>query len=216
MTGYQIQWSRRATGGWDDLEDDTGNTRTTTYQDTGLAPNTTRYYRVRAISGAGPSAWSNVARATTDDLTPPGAPTRLSVMPSPLRSSDALDLDWIAPVDNGGSAITGYLIEWSATGVGGWLPLVNDTESPATSYTDSGLGPSTTRFYRVSAINSTRVPGRPSNVAQGTTRADPPGPPQNVYAEGDRADEHPPRLGCAGGRRRSARHRLCHPADRTQ
>ena len=183
VTGYQIQWSSRGTGGWRDLEDDTGDTRTT-YRDTGLSPNTTRYYRVRALSGAGESAWSNVADATTDDLTPPGAPTRLSVMPSLLRGSDELVLTWVAPVDDGGSAITGYLIEWSAARAGPWFPLVQDTKSPARSYTDSGLGPNTTRFYRVSAINSTRVPGRPSNVAQGTTRAAPPGPPQNVYAEG--------------------------------
>ena len=182
VTGYQIQWSRRATGGWGDLEDDTGNTRTT-YQDTNLAPNTTRYYRVRALSGARTSAWSNDAHATTDDLTPPGPPTRLSVMPSLLRGSDELVLTWVAPADNGGSAITGYLIEWSAARVGPWFPLVQDTKSPARSYTDRGLGPNTTRFYRVSARNS-EGPGRPSNVAQGTTRAAPPGPPQNVYAEG--------------------------------
>ena len=31
-----------------------------------------------------------------------------------------------------------------------------------------------------------------------------------------RAGQHPPRLGCAGGHRRGARHRLCHPADRAQ
>ena len=178
VTGYQIQRSSRATGGWGDLEDDTGNTRTT-YQDTGLAPNTTRYYRVRALSGAGPSAWSNVDHATTDDLTPPGAPTMLSVMPSVRRGSDELDLTWVAPVDDGGSAVTGYLIEWSAARVGPWFPLVQDTESPDRSYTDGGLGPNTTRYYRVSAINS-EGPGRPSNVAHGTTRAAPPGPPRNL------------------------------------
>ena len=52
MTGYQIQWSSRGTGGWDDLEDDTRTTRTT-YQDAGLAPNTTRYYRVSGAQRGG-------------------------------------------------------------------------------------------------------------------------------------------------------------------
>ena len=187
MTGYRIQSSSRRTGGWQDLEDDTGDTRTT-YQDTGLQPNTTRYYRVAALSGTRTSDWSNVADATTDDITPPGAPTRLTVEPSRSRGSDELVLEWVAPVDDGGSAITGYLIEWSRTGVGGWLSLVNDTKSPATSYTDSGLGPNTTRFYRVSAINITRLPGRSSNVARGTTNAEPPGPPQNLDARGTGAN----------------------------
>ena len=180
MTGYQIQWSSRATGGWDDLEDDTGNTRTT-YQDTGLAPNTTRYYRVRAISGAGQSAWSNVDHATTDDLTPPGAPTRLrAVMPSVRRGSDELVLTWVAPVDDGGSAVTGYLIEWSAVPALARGSRSCRTPNHRTGHTPTVVLAPTPPGIIACPRSTARGRAVPPNVAHGTTRAAPPGPPRNL------------------------------------
>ncbi|MDE0073700.1 MAG: fibronectin type III domain-containing protein [Gammaproteobacteria bacterium] len=191
ITGYWIQVcsstsatgclpaSPSGTGGWITLVADT-ESRATSYTHRDLRPGITRHYRVAARNRAGWSEWSNIAQATIEPVVP-GAPTELTVTPSPLAGSTQLDLTWLAPFDDGGSAITGYLIEWSATRVGPWLPLVTDTESLVRSYTDRGLGPNITRFYRVSAINS-KGPGRPSNVAQGTTNAGPPGPPQNVRA----------------------------------
>ena len=191
ITGHWIQVcsSTSATGclptspsgtrGWITLVADT-ESRATSYTHRGLRPGITRHYRVAARNRAGWSEWSNIAEATIEPVVP-GAPTRLTVTPSPLMGSTQLDLAWSAPSEDGGSAITGYLIEWSATRAGPWLPLVTDTESVVRAYTDKGLSPNITRFYRVSAINS-KGPGRPSNVAQGTTSAAAPGPPQNVRA----------------------------------
>jgi len=180
VTGYRIQWSSRRTGGWDDLEDDTGSTRTT-YEDTGLAPNTTRYYRVAAISAAGTSDWSNVDDATTDDLTVPGAPRSLRVNPNSLKGSTELRLSWTAPTSNGGSPITGYRIERAVTRGGVWIIHVASTGSATTTYTDTGLAPNTTRYYRVRALNA-QGSGDPSNVAEGTTNAARPGQPGNLRA----------------------------------
>ena len=191
ITGYWIQrcsstdatgclpTSPSGTGGWITLVADT-ESRATSYTHRGLRPGITRHYRVAARNRAGWSEWSNIAQATIEPVAP-GAPTELTVTPSPLAGSTQLDLTWAAPFDDGGSAITGYLIEWSATRADPWVPLVTDTESLVRSHTDGGLSPNITRFYRVSAINS-KGPGRPSNVAQGTTNAGPPGPPQNVRA----------------------------------
>ena len=181
VTGYQIQWSSTGTGRWTDLEDDTGNTRTT-YDDTGLPPNTTRYYRVRAISRAGPGAWSNVAHATTDDLTVPGVPTGLTVTPNRLRGSTELLLTWRAPASNGGSPITGYRIERAITRGGPWIIQAASTGSATTSYTHTGLAPNTTRFYRVFALNA-QGQGPPSTAVPGTTNAAPPGQPRNLRAQ---------------------------------
>jgi titin len=181
VTGYQIQWSRRATGGWDDLEDDTGNTRTT-YEDTGLAPNTTRHYRVRAISRAGSGAWSNVADATTDNLTRPGAPTGLrATAPIGVGGSTQIRLSWRPPSNTGGSPITGYRIERAVTRGGPWIPVAPGPTGTATSYTHTGLAPNTTRFYRVRALNA-QGSGAPSAVAEGRTNAAPPGQPRNLDA----------------------------------
>ncbi len=180
VTGYSIQWSPTGTGRWSDLEDDTGTTRTT-YEHTGLAPNTTRYYRVAAISAAGTSDWSNVADATTDDLTVPGAPRSLRVNPNSLKGSTELRLSWTAPTSNGGSPITGYRIERAATRSGVWIIHVASTGSATTTYTDTGLAPNTTRYYRVRALNA-QGSGDPSNVAEGTTNAARPGQPGNLRA----------------------------------
>ena len=71
ITGYRIEVSDAgATGPWTELITDTGNTDTT-YSDTGLTPETTRHYRVRAINSFGPGPASNVDFATTDDIVPP-------------------------------------------------------------------------------------------------------------------------------------------------
>ncbi|MDE0260723.1 MAG: fibronectin type III domain-containing protein, partial [Gammaproteobacteria bacterium] len=182
VTGYQIQSSNRRTGGWRDLVDDTGDTRTT-YPDTALAPSTTRYYRVAAISDAGTSAWSNIAHATTDDLTVPGAPTSLTVVPNGLTGSTELRLTWRPPANTGGSPITGYSIQWSPSARGPWRFLVPGPTGTATTYVDEGLAPNTTRYYRVRALNA-QGQGNPSTAVRGTTDAARPDRPRNLRERG--------------------------------
>jgi hypothetical protein len=63
-----------------------------------------------------------------------------------------IDLSWTAP-SNGGSAITGYFIEYSINGVT-YFTLVSNTGSTSTTYTDIGLTSAQTYYYRVSAINA--------------------------------------------------------------
>ena len=180
VTGYQIQRSSTGTGGWRNLEANTGST-TTRYTDTGLSPGTKRYYRVAAISAAGTSAWSNVAHATTDDLTVPGVPTGLRATPDGLKGSTQIRLSWSAPSNDGGSPITGYRIERAVVRGGVWIIHVASTGSANTTYLDTGLTPNTTRFYRVRALNA-QGSGEPSNVAEGETNAARPGQPRNLRA----------------------------------
>ena len=180
VTGYRIEWRSTRTGSWRSLESDTRST-TTRYTDTGLSPGTTRYYRVAAISAAGTSAWSNIADATTDDLTVPGVPTGLRATPDGLKGSTQIRLTWSAPSNDGGSTITGYRIERAITRGGPWIIQVASTGSTATTYTHTGLAPNTTRFYRVLALNA-QGSGEPSNVAEGKTNAARPGQPRNLRA----------------------------------
>jgi hypothetical protein len=65
-SGFEVQRSPDGSSGWATV----GYTAAgdTTYSDLGLNPGTTYYYRVRAYSDAGSSAWSNTANATTDAL----------------------------------------------------------------------------------------------------------------------------------------------------
>ena len=89
----------------------------------------------------------------------PAAPTGLSA--SALNASQ-IKLSWTAS-----SGATAYKIQRSPDGSTGWTQVGT---SSTTTFTDSGLIPSTTYFYRVLATNG---PGNsdPSNVVSSTTLA---------------------------------------------
>src|SRR5439155_10935556 len=91
--------------------------------------------------------------------TAPAPPTGLSA--SPLNASQ-IRLSWTAS-----SGATSYKIQRSPDGSTGWTQVGT---SAATTFTDSGLTPSTSYSYRVLASNG---PGSsaPSNVASATTSA---------------------------------------------
>ncbi|TLX69493.1 MAG: fibronectin type III domain-containing protein, partial [Thaumarchaeota archaeon] len=170
ITGYMIERSTDGGTTWSTIVPNTGTTGTT-YSDIGLSPSTAYTYRVSAINSAGTSQPSNTASATTfsavsSSPTPPSPPTGLIAT---AVSSSQINLSWNAPTNNGGSPITGYMIERSTNGGSSWSAPVN-TGSTATSYSDIGLSPSTAYTYRVSAINSAGT-SQPSNTVSATTTA---------------------------------------------
>jgi hypothetical protein len=166
ITGYQIERSTDSGSTWSTLVANTGST-STKYSDTGLHPSTAFTYRVSAINSAGTSSPSNTASATTSsNTTIPSSPTGLNAT---AISSSQINLSWTAPSNNGGSAITGYYIERSTDNGNTWSSLIPDTSSTATTYNDTGLSPSTTYAYRVSAINSVGT-SLPSDTSSATTK----------------------------------------------
>ena len=163
ITGYKIEISPNGTDTWTTHVADTTSPNTT-YEHTGLAASTTRHYRVSAINTIGTSTASNVDGATTG-TTVPGAPTSLVATAS---GNTRIDLSWTAPVVNGGSDITGYKIEISSDGGNAWTTHLADTTDANTTYAHTGLAASTTRHYRVSAINTIGT-STASNVDDATT-----------------------------------------------
>ena len=96
----------------------------------------------------------------TTDITPPSAPTGLTAT---AASSSQINLSWTASTDN--VAVTGYLVYRGPTLVG----------SPtATSYSDTGLPPSTNCSYTVKAKDAAGNLSAASNTASATTFAPPP------------------------------------------
>ncbi|TLX69748.1 MAG: fibronectin type III domain-containing protein, partial [Thaumarchaeota archaeon] len=162
LTGYKIE--RSVSGGaFAVIVANTGSTATT-FSNTGLQSSTTYTYRVSAINGIGTSSPSNTASATTNtSTTAPSPPTSLTAT---TISQSQINLSWSAPANNGGSAITGYKIERSSGGA--FAVIVANTGSTATTFSNTGLAPSTTYTYRVSAINGIGT-SSPSNTASATT-----------------------------------------------
>ncbi|MBN2181846.1 MAG: fibronectin type III domain-containing protein [Sedimentisphaerales bacterium] len=135
----------------------------TTFIDSGLSEGTTYTYRVCAYNSAGASSYSNEASATTPGGTilPPAAPTGLTAI---AVSSSQINLSW---TDNSNNE-TGFGIEWSTDDVSfSWLA---DVGANVETYSDIGLEPSTTYYYRVYSYNSVYESGY-SNMASGTTFA---------------------------------------------
>ncbi len=157
ITGYQIEVSNA--GAWSEL----ATTRATTYTHTNLAAGTTQVYRVRAVNSVGNSDASNTVSATTDALATPDAPTELTITAS---GPSTLVLSWTAPLDDGGSAITGYRIDTSSDGQSDWTVLVAST--PSTTYTVTNLPPPV--YFRVIALNAIGQ-GTPSEVVNVTPKA---------------------------------------------
>ncbi|MYC03167.1 MAG: T9SS type A sorting domain-containing protein [Rhodothermaceae bacterium] len=147
ITGYRIQVSPEEETGWSDLHTGTS----TNYTHSGLTAGTTRYYRVYASNEFGESGSSNTANATTSAATEPTAPTSLIAEPF---GTTAIKLSWSAPLESGGSPITGYRIEVSADGTTGSWSDLQTSAIETTAYTHEGLRAATTRHYRVYAMNA--------------------------------------------------------------
>ena len=183
ITGYQIEMSLDGGFSWSRLVANTASTHTG-YSDDGLAPGTTRHYRVLAINSIATGAPSNVASATTATVLP-GAPLILSVAANGISQ---IDLSWSAPASDGGAPITGYQIKVSTDDGATWSVLRMNTGSTATTYAHEMLPPGTTRHYQVSAVNRVGV-GPASNVASATTDATRPGAPGDLIVVADGADQ---------------------------
>ena len=155
QSGYKIERSTDDTN-YSIIVADTGNTNTS-YADTGLTPLTTYYYKVSTINASGTSAASS--SSFTETYGAPDAPTNL--VATSLTQAH-IKLDWVAPGDNNGAAVSGYKIERGTDGTN-FSVLVADTATTAVTYTDTTGTAGTTYYYRISSIN-TYGTGVPSNV----------------------------------------------------
>jgi titin len=130
----------------------------TQFDDTGLARETTYYYRVRALNAGGGSAPTAVASGRTP-ADPPGAPSGLTAT---VLSASSIRLDWTDP----GSTETGFRLDRSVNG--GDFAEVRQTSANQTTVTDTGLAANTAYTYRVRAVNAGGS-SAPSSLTTGLT-----------------------------------------------
>lgn len=120
------------------------STTATSYSDSNLNDGTTFYYRIRAYSGSGSSAYTSAVSATTL-LSPPAAPDNLSVT---ATQDHEIDLSWTDHSNNE----SGFYIERSLDGT--IWSQIDSVAANMTSYSDTGLTGGKTYFYRVRAYNA--------------------------------------------------------------
>ncbi|MBI2900321.1 MAG: fibronectin type III domain-containing protein [Planctomycetes bacterium] len=130
---------------------------TLTFNDTAAIVGT-NYYRVRARVGAAYSSYSGTVVVV---LSAPIAPTALSASPI---SSGSIKLTW---TDNSNNE-QGFRVYRSFTGASGTYILRATVSPNTTTYTDSGLFPSTTYWYLVRSFNAI-AESSDSNTALATT-----------------------------------------------
>lgn len=171
ITGYQLQRSLSATGPWTNegpIADSLSKVVT------GLADNTTYYFRVAADNSVGLGPYTDPVSATTSPPTPPqppGAPVLRTVTAGPAEAT----LLWEAPADSGTTTITDYKVEQAPDSGGspGVFATVDTLNALTTTIT--GLTPNSTYWYRVSATNSAGY--GPTSDEKSVTPTQPPSVP---------------------------------------
>jgi hypothetical protein len=143
ITGYKIEISSDNGSTWTTVSANTGSTSTSA---TVSQLSTGNYrFRVSAINAVGTSVVSTASTAVSVTASSPGLPTNLSISHNGFGSAT---VSWDAPASDGGSVITGYVVEYQ-TG-GSWQALTPSGTTASVSNVWSTQGWS----FRVAAVNS--------------------------------------------------------------
>ncbi|MDE0526078.1 MAG: fibronectin type III domain-containing protein, partial [Thaumarchaeota archaeon] len=162
VTGYVVEYSSDGGTSWSAFGDGAGTATSVTV--TGLTNGQQYEFRVNATNAAGTGPASDAVPATP--RTVPAAPAGLAASPGDAQ----VVLSWTEP-DDGGSPVTGYVVEYSSDGGTSWSAF-GDGAGTATSVTVTGLTNGQQYEFRVSATNAAGT-----GPASGTESATPRGPP---------------------------------------
>lgn len=141
----------------------------TSYAATGLSPETTYYFRVRAVAASDASDWSAAASAATQPAPPPAVPTGLTAT---AASPTEIALSWT----DAASDETSYVVQRD-TSTSFSSPVSTRLAAGTTTYRETGLTPSTGYVYRVRAERGTSVSPWSATATATTQDAPPPPPP---------------------------------------
>ena len=160
---YSYQWIRNDGTNDAGIGGQTGSTYTLTDEDVGKS------IKVRVSFTDDADHEETLTSAATDTVaaTKPGVPGHLNVFP---HDTGALDVYWEAPASDGGSAITGYKVQWRESADSWETPAdVSEATASGTIHTITGLTDGVEYSVRVLATNG--VGDSPPSVEQtGTPR----------------------------------------------
>lgn len=181
ITGYKVERATNGSGPWTaDPAGCSGTINGLSCAATGLTNGTPYFFRVQAANDLGAGSYSAASAAVTP-ATVPDPPVGLTA----TAGHGQVQLNWANPVNNGGSAITNYEVEFSndANFGFGFVPVSGGCANVgvALSCTASGLENGTMYYFRVRAVNSAGD-GEFSNTASARPMT-PPAVPTRVSAQ---------------------------------
>jgi large repetitive protein len=146
LTGYAVQHSSDGVS-WTDNGSFAPSVDSFTV--TGLPAGATAYFRVAGLTNTTIlGAYAYTSGAPTQA---PGMPTITSVVPT---SFTAVTVSWNPPSTTGGTALSGYIIQYKLAGASTWTTATANTNSLGTSYSVTGLTTGATYNFQVAAINA--------------------------------------------------------------
>ena len=147
ITDYDVRYKLSSTTSWTS-KTHVGTALTTSI--TGLVNNSAYNVQVRAQNSKGESLWSTSATATPV-ASVPGIPSSIVVS---TTSSSVIRMTWALPVDNGGSAVTDYNLQYKLTSATSWTDVARAANHLGTGFNITGLSSSTNYDFRIRAVNS--------------------------------------------------------------
>ena len=173
ITSYRVIYSSNNGSTWSSAIS-TGSAGTT-FTVTGLTNGAAYIFQVAAVNSAGAGAYSTSSAAVTP-AGAPGAPTGVAG----TAGNAQVALSWTAPASSNGSAITGYVVQYSSNNGSTWSANIA-TGSATTSYTVTGLTNATAYRFRVAAVNAVTT-GAYSAISAAVTPVGQPAAPTGLAA----------------------------------
>lgn len=175
ITGYVAQYSTDSGATWNRAATISASIRSFGFS--GLAGGTSHMFRVTAVNAVGESVGSNVVVATPPAPSVASAPRSISG----FLSGNTAYLSWGSPSSNGGSVVTGYVLESSTDAGATW----NTAATTTATYRSSkilGLAGGVSYSFRVRAINAVGSSAASSVVTLQPKLVGIPNPPSSVSA----------------------------------
>jgi titin len=150
ITGYAISYTiTSGVNAGQTATDTVGVEAGTQYVITSAQVNGTEYSAtVAAINSVGTGPATSPVTASTADV--PGAPSWMSASAS-MSSQGAIEVAFLAPMSNGGSAVTMYQLEYDT---GEYFSTASSVSFPDTTYTLTGLTGGQAYYLRIRAQNA--------------------------------------------------------------
>jgi predicted phage tail protein len=168
ISDYEVEYREVSDSAWTSLSASASSSTARTI--TGLSNGTTYEFRIAAVNHAGTGAFS----ATSDPVTPLTVTSTPTDVTGVFGDTEAA-ITWNAPADNGGTAVTDYVIEVSSNTGATW-DVFEDGVSTQESAIVTGLQNGVGYVFRIKALNAVgaSAPSLSSDVVVPRTLADAP------------------------------------------